>query len=123
MSDAEAGKQGLTHLDAQGRARMVDVGEKPEGERRARAEASVRMAPETAAAVEAADGPKGDVIGPARLAGIAAAKRTGELIPLGAPAADHLRGPRAGGAGRRRARRHHLGGPGASGAPASRWRR
>jgi cyclic pyranopterin phosphate synthase len=75
----------LTHLDSRGRARMVDVGAKPEGERLARAEARVRMSPGTAAAVEAADGPKGDVIGTARLAGIAAAKRTGELIPLAHP--------------------------------------
>jgi cyclic pyranopterin phosphate synthase len=75
----------LTHVGEDGSARMVDVGGKPENERRARAEARVRMSPETAAAVEAADGPKGDVIGPARLAGIAAAKRTGELIPLAHP--------------------------------------
>ena len=75
----------LTHVDESGSARMVDVGGKEEGERRARAEAKVRMSPETAAAVEAADGPKGDVIGPARLAGIAAAKRTGDLIPLAHP--------------------------------------
>lgn len=75
----------LTHIDEEGRARMVDVGEKPEGERVARAEALVRMSPQTARAVERADGPKGDVIGPARLAGIAAAKRTGELIPLAHP--------------------------------------
>jgi cyclic pyranopterin monophosphate synthase len=75
----------LTHVDESGIARMVDVGGKEEGERRARAEAKVRMSPETAAAVEAANGPKGDVIGPARLAGIAAAKRTGELIPLAHP--------------------------------------
>ncbi len=75
----------LTHLDESGRARMVDVGAKAEGERRARAEALVRMSPETAQAVARADGPKGDVVGPARLAGIAAAKRTGELIPLAHP--------------------------------------
>jgi cyclic pyranopterin phosphate synthase len=64
---------------------MVDVGGKPENERRARAEALVRMSPETARAVEQADGPKGDVVGPARLAGIAAAKKTGDLIPLAHP--------------------------------------
>jgi cyclic pyranopterin phosphate synthase len=75
----------LTHLDAAGNARMVDVGAKPESERRARAAALVRMSPQTAAAVAAGDGPKGDVLGPARLAGIAAAKRTGELIPLAHP--------------------------------------
>jgi cyclic pyranopterin monophosphate synthase len=75
----------LTHLDEEGSARMVDVGGKPESKRRARAEARVRMSAETARAVAAGDGPKGDVIGPARLAGIAAAKRTGELIPLAHP--------------------------------------
>jgi cyclic pyranopterin phosphate synthase len=72
----------LTHLDEAGAARMVDVGDKAETERRARARALVRMAPETAAAVAAGDAPKGDVIGTARIAGIQAAKRTDELIPL-----------------------------------------
>lgn len=72
----------LTHLDEQGRARMVDVGVKPVTERRAIARATVRMAPETAAAVERGDAPKGDVLGTARLAGTMAAKRTDELIPL-----------------------------------------
>jgi cyclic pyranopterin monophosphate synthase len=72
----------LTHLDAQGRARMVDVGAKPETERVAVARAIVRMAPETAAAVVAGDAPKGDVIGTARLGAIQAAKRTDEWIPL-----------------------------------------
>ena len=72
----------LTHLDAEGRARMVDVGGKPATDRRAVARAVVRMSPETAAAVAAGDAPKGDVLGTARIAGIQAAKRTGELIPL-----------------------------------------
>ena len=72
----------LTHLDEQGRARMVDVGVKPVTQRRARARATVRMAPGTAAAVARGDAPKGDVLGTARLAGIQAAKRTDELIPL-----------------------------------------
>ena len=72
----------LTHLDASGRASMVDVGAKPATQRRARAEALVRMSPATAATVLAGDAPKGDVIGTARLAGIQAAKRTDELIPL-----------------------------------------
>jgi cyclic pyranopterin phosphate synthase len=76
---------GLTHLGPEGSARMVDVGAKPEGERRAIAEARLRMSRETAGAIERGDGPKGDVLGPARLAGIAAAKRTGELIPLAHP--------------------------------------
>ena len=61
---------------------MVDVGGKPVTDRRAVARAVVRMAPETAATVERGDAPKGDVLGTARLAGIQAAKRTAELIPL-----------------------------------------
>lgn len=77
----------LTHLDESGRARMVDVGAKPESERRAVAEAVVRMKPGTARAVEAGDGPKGDVLGPARIAGIGAAKQAGTLIPLAHPIA------------------------------------
>jgi cyclic pyranopterin monophosphate synthase len=72
----------LTHLDAAGRARMVDVGDKPVSDRRAVARAVVRVSPETARAVEAGDAPKGDVLGTARIAGIQAAKRTSELIPL-----------------------------------------
>ena len=61
---------------------MVDVGAKPVTERRAVAEALIRMEPATAAAVVAGDAPKGDVVGTARIAGIQAAKRTAELIPL-----------------------------------------
>jgi cyclic pyranopterin monophosphate synthase len=61
---------------------MVDVGGKQVTDRRARARATVRMSAETAAAVARGDAPKGDVIGTARLAGIQAAKRTAELIPL-----------------------------------------
>jgi cyclic pyranopterin phosphate synthase len=72
----------LTHLDDEGSARMVDVGGKEVTERRAVARAIVRMSPDTAAAVAAGDAPKGDVLGTARLAGILAAKRTDELIPL-----------------------------------------
>jgi cyclic pyranopterin phosphate synthase len=64
---------------------MVDVGSKPETARRARAQARVRMAPATARALARGDAPKGDVLGTARIAGIAAAKRTGELIPLAHP--------------------------------------
>jgi cyclic pyranopterin phosphate synthase len=77
----------LTHLDATGAARMVDVGGKPATERRARARAIVRVSPETAALVSAGDAPKGDVLGTARIAGIQAAKRTAELIPLCHPLA------------------------------------
>ena len=61
---------------------MVDVGGKPVSERRAVARATVRMSAETAAAVKRGDAPKGDVIGTARIAGIQAAKRTADLIPL-----------------------------------------
>jgi cyclic pyranopterin phosphate synthase len=78
---------GLTHLDAAGNARMVDVGAKPATERRARARAIVKVSPETAALVAAGDAPKGDVLGVARIAGIQAAKRTSELIPLCHPLA------------------------------------
>jgi cyclic pyranopterin phosphate synthase len=73
---------GLTHLDETGRARMVDVGDKPETARVAIAEARVSMSPATLALVAAGSGKKGDVIATARLAGIAALKRTAELIPL-----------------------------------------
>jgi cyclic pyranopterin phosphate synthase len=72
----------LTHLDSSGRARMVDVGAKEVTERRAVAQAVVRVSAETAAAVAAGDAPKGDVLGVARIAGIQAAKRTSDLIPL-----------------------------------------
>jgi cyclic pyranopterin phosphate synthase len=75
-------EQQLTHLDADGRARMVDVGAKAVTDRRALARATVRMAPATAAAVRDGNAPKGDVIAVARIAGIQAAKRTSELIPL-----------------------------------------
>lgn len=77
----------LTHIDEDGSARMVDVGAKPESERRAIAEAVVRMRPDTARAVEAGDGPKGDVLGTARIAGINAAKQAGTLVPLAHPIA------------------------------------
>jgi cyclic pyranopterin phosphate synthase len=75
----------LTHVDDSGEVHMVDVGGKDESERCARAEAVVRMLPQTAAALQRGDTPKGDVLGTARLAGIQAAKRTGELIPLAHP--------------------------------------
>jgi cyclic pyranopterin phosphate synthase len=66
---------------------MVDVADKPSTERRAVARAIVRVTPETARAVQAGDAPKGDVLGVARIAGIQAAKRTSELIPLCHPLA------------------------------------
>jgi cyclic pyranopterin phosphate synthase len=75
----------LSHIDEHGRARMVDVGAKQETDRRARARAIVRMSPETAELITSGDAPKGDVLGTARLAGIQAAKRTGDLIPLAHP--------------------------------------
>jgi cyclic pyranopterin phosphate synthase len=81
----------LTHLDEHGDARMVDVGGKPVTERRAVARALVRMSPATAATVAAGDAPKGDVLGTARIAGVLAAKKTGELIPLCHPIGlDHV---------------------------------
>jgi cyclic pyranopterin monophosphate synthase len=75
----------LTHVDEAGRARMVDVGAKDVTDRRAVARAVVRMSAETAAAVARGDAPKGDVIATARIAGIQAAKRVDELIPLAHP--------------------------------------
>jgi len=81
----------LTHLDDEGTARMVDVGAKEVTARRAVAQAVVRMSPQTAAVVAAGDAPKGDVLGVARIAGIQAAKHTGELIPLCHPIGlDHV---------------------------------
>lgn len=80
-------EQRLTHLDDHGAARMVDVGAKAITQRRALARARVRMSPQTARAVADGDAPKGEVLGTARLAGIQAAKRTAELIPLAHPIA------------------------------------
>jgi cyclic pyranopterin monophosphate synthase len=77
----------LTHLDATGAARMVDVGDKPSTERRALARAVVRVTSETARLVAAGDAPKGDVLATARIAGIQGGKRTSELIPLCHPLA------------------------------------
>ena len=72
----------LTHLDATGAANMVDVGDKPATTRTARAEGRVVMLPATLALIREGDAKKGDVIGTARLAGILAAKKTSDLIPL-----------------------------------------
>ena len=77
----------LTHTDAQGRAHMVDVSDKNETDRVAVAGARVVMRPETLARIEAGDMAKGDVLAVARLAGIMAAKRTADLIPLCHPLA------------------------------------
>ena len=72
----------LTHLDEQGNARMVDVGDKDVTRRTARAQAVVRMRPETLQTLLAGNLKKGDALAAARIAGIMAAKRTFELIPL-----------------------------------------
>lgn len=72
----------LTHLDGDGRARMVDVGSKPVTARRAIAEGRVLMSQEALAMVRSASAAKGDVIAVAELAGVMAAKRTSDLIPL-----------------------------------------
>jgi cyclic pyranopterin phosphate synthase len=72
----------LSHVDAEGRARMVDVGAKSESARTARAQGSIKMSAEALAAIQGNAVPKGDVIAAARIAGIMAAKRTAELIPL-----------------------------------------
>jgi cyclic pyranopterin phosphate synthase len=78
---------GLTHLDAEGRARMVDVSEKPATAREAVAAGFVRMAPETLALALAGGGRKGDVRAVAEIAGVMGAKKTSELIPLCHPLA------------------------------------
>jgi cyclic pyranopterin phosphate synthase len=75
-----ADERSFSHLDEAGRIRMVDVGDKPHERRRARARAFVRMRPETAGRLQ--DLPKGDALAVAQVAGIMAAKRTAELIPL-----------------------------------------
>jgi cyclic pyranopterin phosphate synthase len=72
----------LTHLDSEGRARMVDVGSKPITEREAVAEGSITLQAKTLRAIAEGTVPKGEVLNTARIAGILAAKRCGELIPL-----------------------------------------
>lgn len=72
----------LTHLDSQGRANMVDVTDKAVTSREAVAQAVVRMRPETLAMIVSGGHPKGDVFAVARIAGIQAAKKTADLIPL-----------------------------------------
>lgn len=76
------GGPALTHLGAEGQANMVDVGEKAETQRTAIAEGAVVMQPQTLKLIREGNARKGDVIGTARIAGIMAAKRTHELIPL-----------------------------------------
>jgi cyclic pyranopterin monophosphate synthase len=75
-------KKRLSHLDRAGRARMVDVSAKRDTKREAMARGSIRMKPDTLALIQSGGVAKGDVIATARLAGIMAAKRTHELIPL-----------------------------------------
>lgn len=80
-------KKGLTHVGASGEARMVDVGAKEHTAREAVATGSVRMQPETLELILSGNAKKGDVLGVARIAGIMAAKKTSELIPLCHPLA------------------------------------
>ena len=81
----------LSHLDAEGRARMVDVGDKPVSDRRAVATGAVRMSREAFDLVAGDGVPKGDVLQVAEVAGVMGAKRTGELIPLCHPLGlDHV---------------------------------
>jgi len=88
LPQAEEGREGIfTHLDAEGRARMVDVSDKAETDRVAVAGARVVMRPQTLERIRSGDFAKGDVLSVARLAGIMAAKRTAELIPLCHPLA------------------------------------
>lgn len=77
----------LTHFDAAGQAHMVDVGHKPETQRRAQVSGSIRMAPATFAMIAQGSTKKGDVLGIARIAAIQGSKRTPELIPLCHPIA------------------------------------
>jgi cyclic pyranopterin monophosphate synthase len=86
MSDPAAGR-GLTHIDAEGRARMVDVSAKAVTAREALAEGRVRMAADTLALARTGSGKKGDVRAVAEIAGVMAAKRTADLIPLCHPLA------------------------------------
>ncbi len=80
MSDPGAGR--LTHLDESGRVKMVDVSDKPVSERSARAGGRIRMRPETVRRITAGEVAKGHVLETARIAGIQAAKKTADLIPL-----------------------------------------
>ncbi len=77
-----AARKILTHLDSMGKAKMVDVTEKEPSFRQARARGMILMKTETAALITGGTAPKGDVLAAARLAGIMAAKKTSELIPL-----------------------------------------
>jgi len=87
MNSSTKGAVSLTHIDAEGSAKMVDVGAKPETARLAVAAGRIRMSQAALEAIRAGDAPKGDVLGTARIAGIMAAKRTAELIPMCHPLA------------------------------------
>ena len=113
----------FTHLDAQGRARMVDVSDKDETDRVAVAGARVVMRPETLERIRAGDVAKGDVLAVARLAGIMAAKRTAELIPLCHPLALTSVEVELACVSERQRCRDHRQLPPARAAPGSRWRR
>jgi len=76
------GNENFSHLDPDGKAHMVDISEKQDSKRTARARATISMAKETIVALQQGDVPKGDVFAVARVAGIQAAKRTGDIIPL-----------------------------------------
>ncbi len=76
------GNENFSHLDPDGKAHMVDISEKQDSKRTARARATISMAKETIVALQQDDVPKGDVFAVARVAGIQAAKRTGDIIPL-----------------------------------------
>ena len=76
------GNENFSHLGPDGKAHMVDISEKQDSKRTARARATISMAKETIVALQQGDVPKGDVFAVARVAGIQAAKRTGDIIPL-----------------------------------------
>tara|TARA_Y100001968_G_C19302494_1_gene689854 strand:+ start:188 stop:661 length:474 start_codon:yes stop_codon:yes gene_type:complete len=76
------GNENFSHLDPDGKAHMVDISEKQDSKRTAKARATISMAKETIVALQQGDLPKGDVFAVARVAGIQAAKRTGDIIPL-----------------------------------------
>lgn len=84
---ADSAASPLTHFDAQGQAHMVDVGDKANTRRVAVTEGRITMQPETLALIQAGNAKKGDVLGIARIAGIQAAKKTSDLIPLCHPIA------------------------------------
>lgn len=85
--ESSSGNSSLTHLDDKGNARMVDIGQKAASQRLAIASGRIRMSADALAAVRAGNAPKGDVLATARVAGIMAAKKTADLIPMCHPLA------------------------------------